>query len=214
MRSGPTQTCSPWKPVRVKNAVAKKIRIHIDATLEETPIFESLADDENAAEHNRRASHANHRAIVIAQAALRTPDREAAGKQADAEKAGLEQIQIVGARSGLRVSRCNREKRESARRKKPVSEMMKATTLALFFSGEVVDLSFVPTIGSGRSGLRDIPQRATAANGGQVMKIFVRRRRSGRPFQRPGAPRIVPGLAPFEADYDQDSRRTAATRRP
>ena len=49
----PTVTCSPWKPVSVKNVVAKRLVATPHAALVQAEVLVALADDEDAAEDER-----------------------------------------------------------------------------------------------------------------------------------------------------------------
>jgi len=91
------------EPSKREKCRREKIQPHGHAALKQMPVFQCLADDENASEHNRRHEPSLHfPELVCTQARFGPPDCKAARKQADAEDGCLKHVQPLRPGPALR----------------------------------------------------------------------------------------------------------------
>src|SRR5581483_2180607 len=82
---------------------SEEIQTDAYTALVETPVFQSLPDNENASEQDRRGEPCFHFPwFVSVQTRFRSPDGTTARKQTDAEDAGLQHVQLLCPRSSAR----------------------------------------------------------------------------------------------------------------
>src|SRR4029450_1247892 len=83
------------EPSKREKCGGKKIQADGHTALKQAPVFQSLPNDENASEHNRRDEPSLHvPELVCTQARFGPPDCKAARKQADAEDGRLKHVQL------------------------------------------------------------------------------------------------------------------------
>src|SRR4030095_13765278 len=165
------------KPGKREKCGGKKIQADGHTALKQAPVFQSLADYENASEHNRRDEPGLHfPEVVCPQAHFGPPDCKAAREQADAEDGRLEHVQLLRPGPALQ-SRVVKKVREDQHSKE-----------ACFGNDESKDagFDFVRSKGVDRSshgydwirtiGVRIIPERTSAVNRWERIEIFVGRR--------------------------------------
>src|SRR4029453_10852522 len=173
------------EPSKREKCGGKKIQADGHTALKQAPVFQSLPNDENASEHNRRDEPSLHvPELVCTQARFGPPDCKAARKQADAEDGRLKHVQLLRTRPALR-SRIVKKVREDQHSKEACFGNDERKDAGFdFVRSKSVDRSSYGYDRIRTIGVRIIPERASATNRRQRMEILMWRRGSCRPFQR------------------------------
>ena len=165
------------EPSKREKCRREKIQADGHAALKEMPVFQSLPDDENASEHNRRDEPSLHfPEFVCTQARFGPPNRKAARKQADAEDAGLKHVQLLRPGPALR-SRIVKKVREDQHSEEACFGNDESEDAGFdFVRSKSVDRSSYGYDRIRTIGVRIIPERTSAANRRKRMEILMRRR--------------------------------------
>jgi hypothetical protein len=165
------------EPGKREKCGGKQIQADRHAALKQGPILQTLPDDENSSEHNRRDQPSLHfPEVLCVQANFGPPDCKAARKQTDAEDGRLKHVQLLRPGPALR-SRIVKKVREDQHPEEACFGNDESDYAGFdFVRSKRVDRSshghdWIRTIGVGI-----IPQRTSAANRRERIEIFVRRR--------------------------------------
>src|SRR5262249_5103094 len=173
-----------------KKCGRKKVRAHFDSALKQLPVLAYLSDQKHTTQNNGENKPAEHRsAPLLPQADFRTPKREAACEQADAKYQRAFKVEFLWARSSLRMHikvqiRENEDAKETCLRKNECKDPGLIVVGKRYLRRVWTDDWIRPIR------IRDVPQWSPAANRRERVKIFMRRRRSCGPLERP----CIPGV--------------------
>src|SRR5215472_5960038 len=147
-----------------KKSGGEKIQTNGHAAPVQSPIFQSLTEDENRSQHNSRCEPRFHFALVVStQSDFGSPDCKAAHKQADAENAGLEHIQKLRAGPAFRCRVVKKIREDQHTEEACFGKDERDYPGSVFFRPECIERASHWYHRIWTIGVRVIPERSSAA---------------------------------------------------